>query len=48
VAARLSNELLTNDINISEIIFCVPEIIIYVDQKDLLKAHESIIQICRG
>lgn len=48
VAARLSNELLTNEINISEIIFCVPEIIIYIDQKDLLKAHESIIQICRG
>lgn len=48
VAARLSNELLINDINISEIIFCVPEIIIYVDQKDLLKAHDSIIQICRN
>jgi len=33
VAARISNELLTNDININELIFCVPEIIIYVDQK---------------
>jgi len=47
VAARISNELLTNDININELIFCVPEIIIYVDQKDLLKAHESILQLCR-
>ncbi len=47
VAARISNELLTNDINISELMFCVPEIIIYVDQKDLLKAHESILQLCR-
>jgi len=48
VAARISNELLTNDINISELIFCVPEIIVYVDQKDLLKAHESIMQLCKG
>lgn len=48
VAARISNELLTNDININELIFCVPEIIIYVDQKDLLKAHESILQLCRA
>jgi len=48
VAARISNELLTNDINISELIFCVPEIIIYIDQRDLLKAHESILQLCRS
>ncbi|MDP2908822.1 MAG: hypothetical protein Q8N77_03365 [Nanoarchaeota archaeon] len=48
VAAKLSNELLTNEININEIIFCVPEIIIYVEQKDLLKAHETIIQLCKG
>ncbi len=48
VAARISNELLTNDININELIFCVPEIIVYVDQKDLLKAHESILQLCRS
>lgn len=48
VAARISNELLTNDININELIFCVPEIIIYVEQKDLLKAHESILQLCRA
>ncbi|MDP2907503.1 MAG: hypothetical protein Q8O03_06185, partial [Nanoarchaeota archaeon] len=47
VAARISNELLTNDININELIFCVPEIIVYVEQKDLLKAHESILQLCR-
>ncbi len=48
VAARIVNELLTNQVNINEIIFCVPEIIIYVDQKDLLKAHESIVKLSRG
>lgn len=48
VAARVSNELLTNNINIDEIIFCVPEIIIYVKQENLLKAHESIVRLCSG
>lgn len=48
VAARVSNEMLLRNINISEIIFCVPEIIIYVNQKDLLSAHESIMQLCQG
>lgn len=46
VIARLSNELLMHDINISEIIFCVPEIIIYLDQKDLLAAHKGIVHLC--
>ncbi|MBL7100981.1 MAG: hypothetical protein ISS23_03450, partial [Nanoarchaeota archaeon] len=48
VAARISNEMMLRDVNISEIIFCVPEIIIYVKQEDLLEAHESIIQLCQG
>lgn len=46
VIARLSNELLIHNINISEIIFCVPEIIIYLDQKDLLAAHKGVVNIC--
>lgn len=48
VAARVANELLTNNINIEEIIFCVPEIIIYVKQENLLKAHASIVNLCNG
>ena len=48
VAARLSNELTLQGINISEILFCSPEIIIYVDQADLLKAHEGIVKLCGG
>ena len=46
VIARLSNELLIHNINISEIIFCIPEIIIYLDQKDLLAAHKGVIHLC--
>lgn len=48
VAARVANELLTNNINIEEIVFCVPEIIIYTKQENLLKAHESIVKLCNG
>jgi len=48
VAARVANELYLHDINISEIIFCIPAIIIYIEQKDLLKAHEGIAKLCRG
>ena len=46
IIARLSNELLIHNINISEIIFCIPEIIIYLDQKDLLTAHKGVIHLC--
>lgn len=48
IAARISNELLINNINLEEIIFCVPEIIIYVKQENLLKAHESVVKLCNG
>lgn len=46
VAARISNELLIHNINISEIVFCVPEILVYIKQSDLLTAHESLIHLC--
>ncbi|MBU4502565.1 MAG: hypothetical protein KKA79_08255 [Nanoarchaeota archaeon] len=46
VAARISNELTLQGINISEMLFCIPEIIIYVDQSDLLKAHEGLVKLC--
>ncbi len=47
ILARISNELILYDINISEIILCIPEIIIYVDQKDLLTAHQSMLNLCQ-
>lgn len=48
ILARISNELMLQDINISEIILCIPEIIIYVDQKDLLTAYQSMLSLCQG
>jgi len=47
VAARIANEIMLRNININEIIFCVPEIIIYVEQKDLISAYESMLNLCK-
>jgi len=48
VVSRISSELMIRNINISEIIFCVPEIIVYIHQEDLLDAHESIMNLCNA
>ncbi len=48
VLAMISNELMLRDINISEIILCIPEMMIYVDQKDLLTAYQSMLGLCQG
>lgn len=48
VLAMISNELMLRDINISEIILCIPEIMVYIDQKDLLTAYQSMLSLCQG
>jgi len=48
VVARVSNEMMLQNINISEIIFCTPEIIIYINQEDFLGAYESLMNLCHG
>lgn len=48
VLATISNELMLRDINISELILCVPEIMVYIDQKDLLTAYQSMLSLCQG
>lgn len=48
VVARVSNEMMLRNINISEIIFCTPEIIIYINQEDFLGAYESLMNLCQG
>lgn len=47
IIAKVSNELTLNNINVNEILFCGSEIIVYVNQEDLLKAHNSIVQLCQ-
>jgi len=48
VVARVVNELLVKNINISEILCCVPEILVIVDQKDMLSAYEGLVELARG
>jgi len=47
VMARIANELLVSDINIEDIIINLPEILVYVMDIDLLKAHESLLSLSK-
>ncbi len=46
VIARLSSELSLADINIHELIVAMPEFLVYVKEKDIVKAHEAILKLC--
>ena len=47
VLARLATEIALANINIKEILVCPPEFFIYVTQDDIVKAHASVIQLCK-
>lgn len=44
----LCGELTRNNINIYEITSCVPEMLVFVKEKDILKAHQVLFDLCRG
>jgi len=46
VVARMLNEILVHDINVHEIIVCLPDITLLVKQQDLLIAHDSLLKLC--
>lgn len=46
VLARIANELSLANINIHEMITCPPEFLVYVKEKDIVKAHEAILKLC--
>lgn len=46
VLARIANELALADINLHEIIVCSPRFLIYVKERDIVKAHEAILKLC--
>ncbi len=46
VMARIANELSLANINISELLVCPPEFLIYVKERDIVKAHESVLKLC--
>lgn len=47
VLARIASEISLHDINIQEFFICPPEFLIYVREKDLVKTHQSIVELTR-
>lgn len=46
VIGFISNELAINGISIKELISCVPELLLFVDEKDILKSHQVLYNLC--
>ncbi|MEM4263467.1 MAG: hypothetical protein QW666_01045 [Candidatus Woesearchaeota archaeon] len=46
VLARIASEIALADINLQEMLVCPPEFLIYVKEKDIVKAHEAILKLC--
>ena len=46
VLARISSEIALANINLQEMVLCPPEFLIYVQEKDIVKAHEAILKLC--
>ena len=42
----LATELIMNNVNMYEIMSCVPEMLIFVEEKDLLKAYQVLFELC--
>jgi len=45
VLARITAELALANINIHEMMVCPPQFLIYVSEKDIVKAHERIMSL---
>jgi len=48
ILAVISNELTINGINIVEIVSCLPEMLFFVKEEDILKAYQVLYQLCRN
>ncbi len=48
VLARLSNEIALHDVSIYDIIWAVPEFLIYVKSDDLVRAHKAVLGLIHG
>jgi len=46
ILAVIANELAINEINIMEIMSCFPEMLIFVEEKNILKAYQVLHQLC--
>ncbi len=47
VLALLDSELANNEVNIVESMSCVPELIWFIDEKELLKAHQAFLELIK-
>ena len=45
ILAKISHSICLHDVNIYEILVAVPEIMVYVKSKDLVKAHKAILEL---
>ena len=45
VIARISNELLLRDVVIQEVIYSMPDVLVYVSEEKLVDAHKSLMEI---
>ncbi len=48
IIAKVTGEIALQEISIIEMIFCFPELLVYVDQKDLLHAHQAVLNVQEG
>ncbi len=46
VLLKIANEIVLNKINIIELLISVPEFLIYVKEKDVIKTHEVLLNLC--
>lgn len=46
IAFVVTGELFRNNINMYEIMSCVPELLIFVEEKDILKAYQILFELC--
>lgn len=47
VLAVVGSELAINDVNVLEIMSCLPEMLLFVKEKDILKAYQVLYELCR-
>jgi len=48
ILAVIANELAINGINIVEIMSCLPEMVLFVKEEDILKAYQVLYQLCHN
>ncbi|MBU1975863.1 MAG: hypothetical protein KKG59_05655, partial [Nanoarchaeota archaeon] len=48
LVARIANEIANHDVNISEVISVLPELLFFVKSKDLINAHQAVFSLVSG